>query len=198
MRRGWVVLGLFFFVSVGLVWLVTSLDFQEKKQIYLQKEFDDDRHFYEIAKKDLQNIANIVFHTVIDKEDIKKLFVQRRREELYHHLLPLYRYLRQFGLRQLHFHLPNVQNFCVFIGLKNMETLFLESDFRSKKSSKKKERFTVLKKEGYSMVFVISILFFMMVTILGVWKSPFLQKRLPKYYIHIFHKPFLDFCSPKS
>lgn len=104
----------FFLIYIGLLVLTfTVLTTFKNNNIktYLKNESDIYYLNYKVIYNDYKNIANLIFNTHIQDEKILELFANRKREELKNYLEDIYKKLRVFNLRQLHFHLPNNDSF---------------------------------------------------------------------------------------
>jgi len=82
-------------------------------------------HQLDSAILDFQNETEIIFYNIINTESILKLQQKallaknenernHYRKELFQKLSPLYKHLKTFGLKQLHFHFPDATSFLRF------------------------------------------------------------------------------------
>ena len=72
------------------------------KSIYLE---------YKVVYNNHKDIAELLFSTRINKDNVIQLFKNKDREALYKELLHDYKYMRNFYVRQLHFHTVNNDSF---------------------------------------------------------------------------------------
>ena len=91
---------------------------------YLESKTEQYKENYNVLYKGHKELSKVIFVTIIDTIDIKKILKKtittdedeknKARRELYVHLEETYSYLKQFDIKQLHFHLPNNESFLRF------------------------------------------------------------------------------------
>ncbi|BAF69808.1 sensor domain-containing diguanylate cyclase [Nitratiruptor sp. SB155-2] len=103
-----------FVIGTIIFGMIIYADYKNKKDIYLQTILHDQEKFYLISKENLHALADLIFKELIDDKDVKRAFATRDRKQLYTLLNDDYIYLKKLGLRQLHFHLPDLTSFLRF------------------------------------------------------------------------------------
>jgi signal transduction histidine kinase len=74
----------------------------KSEQVYLE---------YKVVYDSFKTLADLIYKTSINQEKVINLFKNRKRGELKKYLDDIYIKLREYNLRQLHFHLPNNDSF---------------------------------------------------------------------------------------
>jgi diguanylate cyclase (GGDEF)-like protein len=119
-----IALSLFLFLSV-ITAVPIYRDAVKLEEIYLAQTTHALETLVRSTNRDLSHIAQIIFDLRIDRAEIVEIMARasetsdprrlaRLRERLYKELYDVYRYLRGFHIRQLHFHLPGPVSFLRF------------------------------------------------------------------------------------
>lgn len=66
---------------------------------------------YKVIYEKYKSIANLIYKSNINNNEVLEIFESRNREKLQKYLTNKYNILREFNVRQLHFHLPNNDSF---------------------------------------------------------------------------------------
>ena len=101
--------------------LFFALVFSMHTYLHSNKEASEKKYLHEVANKQYQDyqiiyskykdISKMFFQTKINKPKIINFVKNRQRKELEEYLIGDYKKLRNFSIRQLHFHLPNNDSF---------------------------------------------------------------------------------------
>jgi len=112
-------ISIFILISLGIFIIVTTVS-----NIRLNKLIELENHLIKTTYKSIiseyTTHANILVENVIYKDEILKIFAQAKtspkksRNTLYQKLQPMYENMKNFKLRQLHFHLKNNDSFLRF------------------------------------------------------------------------------------
>ena len=107
------------YILVGLIlFILTYFILQHNKKIdidnYLSQKTTQYTQNYNTIYKSYKRLSEILFKLNINTPKVQALFAKRDRDGLYNHLLNRYKILRQYKLKQLHFHLPNNHSFLRF------------------------------------------------------------------------------------
>ncbi|MCD6172542.1 MAG: diguanylate cyclase [Sulfurimonas sp.] len=100
-----------FIVIISIIYGVSYNYFKNLKDEYLKEKTQLIYLEYKVIYDMHKSIANLIFKTDINKAEVIELFKNRDRDKLYKTLQSDYKVLRTFGVRQLHFHLPNNDSF---------------------------------------------------------------------------------------
>lgn len=113
-----------FLIFSILNYLFSKQDTQDEINKRLEKQTLVLTQEYNLIFDQYKKIANIIFLTRIDTPEVKKIFAQANdaselqkeqvRKELYESLKNTYALLKQYNLKQLHFHLKNNDSFLRF------------------------------------------------------------------------------------
>ena len=97
--------------------------YDKSKKIYLKDQYQLFTHIVETSTVSLNNIADTVFYLRINKPEILKIIFEaeknkknwkKLRNKLIKILMPDYKFLKKYGIRQLHFHLKEAVSFIRF------------------------------------------------------------------------------------
>ena len=100
------------FVSIiSILYGVFYNYFENLKDKYLKEKTQSIYLEYKVIYNMHKSIADLIFKTDINKVGVIDFFKNRDRDKLYKILQSDYKELRTFGVRQLHFHLPNNDSF---------------------------------------------------------------------------------------
>ncbi len=106
------ILAIFTFLVAAAV-MFGLLDYDKEQRIgeYLKDSAHTFDAEYHTIYRSFEEKAQIVYDTLVDRPEVKRLFAQRDRTGLNRLLQPEYRRLKHFGMKQFHFHLPNNHSF---------------------------------------------------------------------------------------
>jgi len=107
-------------IIVSLLWI----EKENKINEHLQHELDQVHVNYTAIYNDYHKLANVIFETKINTPEVIQIFQEANtndkikqdkiRKTLYTHLKKTYDLLKQYNIKQLHFHLPNNDSFLRF------------------------------------------------------------------------------------
>ena len=103
-----------FLILSSLVFAALSYANNNKIEDYLKQATINHQHNYKVLYDKYKDLSKIVFKTKIDINKIKDIFEQRDRDKLFSELKDTYRLLKQYNIKQLHFHLPSNKSFLRF------------------------------------------------------------------------------------
>ena len=111
-KRVTLVLVLILIVSSFIVYTLLSYKLDEDISFYNNELMRSILNETELIHNKNREISNLIFQTHIDTPNVRKLFKERKRDELYAHLEKKYRTLvDNFNIRQIHFHLKDSRSF---------------------------------------------------------------------------------------
>lgn len=115
---------LIFFLFIFSAYFYLEYEKQEKIKQHLQLKTKQYLKSYNVLYSKNKALATVVFKTKIDTNRIKSIFSQalyadkqkrqKTRKELFNSLKNTYKILKEYKVRQLHFHLPNNESFLRF------------------------------------------------------------------------------------
>lgn len=107
-----------------LAFAVLSYEKDEKIEQHLQSRTTQYLQNYNVFYKKNQTISNIIFSTEINTDEVVDIFKDaakgtteskdKAREKLYNHLKETYSKLKEYNIKQLHFHTPQNESFLRF------------------------------------------------------------------------------------
>jgi signal transduction histidine kinase len=100
-----------FIITSIIVYFLLSHSYKINVQNHLETKSEQIYLEYKVIYDSFQTLADIIYKTTINKQEIISLFKNRQRKELQKSLENTYEKLRKYNLRQLHFHLPNNDSF---------------------------------------------------------------------------------------
>ena len=116
---------LVFFISFGFSFFYLSNERDNRIEKMSQEIKKDYKHQYNAIILEYKSSTELIFDSIINKEKI--LLLQKKalesssateqdiyRQKLYKELKPTYQNLKAFGIKQLHFHLPDTTSFLRF------------------------------------------------------------------------------------
>ena len=103
-----------FLVLLTTIFFILKYEKDKKIDIYIKNKTKQYTLTYNSIYNQYKQRANIIFNTKIDKKKILELVESQDREALYNYLKDDYAVLKQYNLKQLHFHLPNNESFLRF------------------------------------------------------------------------------------
>ena len=104
----------FIFIFLILIFIVHNIIHNEennKIDIFLKEKTEQINLEYQVIYNNYKTLADLIFKTKINKKEVLTLFKNREQKNLYNFLQNDYLKLRDFSIRQLHFHLPNNDSF---------------------------------------------------------------------------------------
>ena len=113
----------FFLALCAVYYKVLTWNFDLKKENFLNAYNSNINKDYTIIHKKFSTLAEVMFHTVIDKPKILNLIEKAyesdedkdiSRKKIYKNLLKEYEFFKTYNLRQFHFHLNNNESFLRF------------------------------------------------------------------------------------
>ncbi|MEA1915653.1 MAG: ATP-binding protein, partial [Campylobacterota bacterium] len=102
---------LFFMVIIFILHSIVHYNKNKSTDEYLQEKTQQRYMEYQVVYNNYKAFANMTFQTHVNTSTIIDLFAARDRVGLKNYLDNDYQKLRQFSIRQLHFHLPNNDSF---------------------------------------------------------------------------------------
>ena len=123
MKRKYLFILLFVLLSILVALFLKQLESNSIEE-HLNNKTEQFNHVYKSIYHEYQNLSYVIYETQINKKDVVDIFKQTLnantkerdsvREKLYNHLKEKYSHLKKYGVRQLHFHLPNNISFLRF------------------------------------------------------------------------------------
>ena len=108
---------LFSLIFIGLSVLSYSiLKYEKDKKIeqYLNSKTKQYTQNYDALYHEYKKLSEVIFKTKINSNEVLSIFKNRDRDKLYHYLEDTYSLLKQYNIKQLHFHLPSNESFLRF------------------------------------------------------------------------------------
>ena len=119
-----IILIIIFFILSTLFYIILSFERNIKIEQHLEHTTKQYIHNYEVLYKKYKTLSKIIFNTTINTKEVKEIFAKTlssnkkqkdaTRKELYLHLKKRYDVLKQYNIKQLHFHLKNNDSFLRF------------------------------------------------------------------------------------
>ncbi|PMP67485.1 MAG: hypothetical protein C0190_03330, partial [Thermodesulfobacterium geofontis] len=126
LKISFLILGLFSFLIIIVLFFIYK-NYKKQEKLYLQTMTKNFEALYKNNAYLLKERSNIIYDSFINKEKIIKIVVKaskikdikskefkKLREELYKKLYNEYNYMKNYGLQELHFHLPDYTSFIRF------------------------------------------------------------------------------------
>lgn len=113
-------LGIFSFFLLFVLLLSLFLEYEKEKKIeeFFAKHTLETQHTYDQIYTKYRDFATLVYKTKINTTTIKNILLiedeELARQRLYTELLPLYKMLGEYSIKQLHFHTPTSESFLRF------------------------------------------------------------------------------------
>ena len=107
------------YIAIALVLFVftyLALEYNKKINIdnYLDQKTTQYTQNYNSIYEEYKRLSEVIFTTTINTPQVQVLFYKRDRKGLYNSLSSTYTLLKQYDIKQLHFHLPNNHSFLRF------------------------------------------------------------------------------------
>jgi len=102
---------LIFVLITFIVYFFTQYDLNNKTEQYLNDKTKQIYLEYKVIYNNYKTLADLIYKTDINTQEIVDLFKNRKRDQLYHYLNTKYTKLREYNVRQLHFHTKSNDSF---------------------------------------------------------------------------------------
>jgi signal transduction histidine kinase len=114
MRNKGALFVLLFIILSLLAYLILNYEKDYQINKYLNTKTKQHTQNYHALYKKYKEISTIIFQTKINTKSVQTMFFDQNRDKLYRHLKDTYSHLKQYNIKQLHFHLKNNDSFLRF------------------------------------------------------------------------------------
>ncbi len=116
-----IIFGIILILLCSTTFFILNYEKNLKIEEYLEDKTQRYVQSYEATYRAYQKLSNAIYQIDINKESVKKIFKDATGEnkdeirvKLHNHLKKTYAVLKIYGIKQLHFHLPNNESFLRF------------------------------------------------------------------------------------
>ncbi len=113
MRKS-ILLSIIFIILSLVSYIALTYEKNQKINQFLNNKTNQYTQNYNALYFEHKKLSSMIFQTKLNTKDVQKLFKSRDRDKLFNHLKDTYSLLKQFNIKQLHFHLPNNDSFLRF------------------------------------------------------------------------------------